>query len=355
MIRLQIFIILFAFGLQSYARDTVIKKITDDVITVTPGKKQLQSLGWPNDMINSVAIKTTEGIVLINTQNSPANANLIKNAVSEYFNDTVFTYIINNHGLSGHTGGNCVFTESNIIAHTNSTTEIRDYDELFLGQTVDFFRKKIAFNHNVLDTITVEGKMQDSLSSAVDLYKYYENDLINNYKVRFADITFDDKYELTVGNKDFLLQYMGKGHSASDIVVYIKQDKTLCIGNLFHIGAQTEENMPSFYIHKVNEIDYWISSLTKILQNPEIDIKHVITTHGKKPFTRENIEFINDYCIEVKKQVKLAKANNLSIDDIKNTQKFDSVFQKYPSIIKTNKRVEEIHNHNINIIWRYIE
>jgi hypothetical protein len=207
MIRLQIFIILLALGLQSFARDTVIKKITDDVITVTPGKKQLQSLGWPNDMINSVAIKTTEGIVLINTQNSPANAHLIKNAVSEYFNDTVFTYIINNHGLSGHTGGNCVFTESHIIAHTNSTTEIRDYDELFLGQTVDFFRKKIAYNHNVLDTITVEGKMQDSLNTAVDLYKYYENDLINNFKVRFADITFDHKYELTVGNKDFLLPH----------------------------------------------------------------------------------------------------------------------------------------------------
>ncbi len=354
MIRFYALLFLVFIVIQVQARNTVSNRITRDVITLSPNSRQLAGMGWPNNMINSVAVKTSEGIVLINTQNSPANARLVKEAASKHFNDSVFAYIINNHGLSGHTGGNCEFMDSYIVAHENSIAEIRDFDDIFLGQTVDFLRKEIFNKHNVLDTITVEGNLSDSLSNAMAIYQAYESDLIDNYRVRFPDITFEHQHSFTAGNKTFELNYMGKGHGIADIMVYIKEDKVLCTGNLFHLGAHQEEAMPSFYIHKVNDINYWISTMTHLLESDK-KIDYVISTHGKKPFKRENIEFINEYCKEVRAQIIHAKKNDITMEEVQNVEQFRPLFRKYSNLININSRVEDMHARNIRIIWRNLE
>ncbi|MDA3930950.1 MAG: MBL fold metallo-hydrolase [Prolixibacteraceae bacterium] len=337
----------------TFARETVVKKITKDVITVTPGKNQLHTLGWPNDIINSIAVKTTKGIVLIDTQNSPANARLIKKKIIQTLNDSTFVYVVNTHGHSCHSGGNCIFEQDNIVAHTNSATEIKDYDDLFLGQTVDFLRKKIYHKTNILDTITATGVLSDSINKAIDLYKFYENDLINNYQARYPDITFDDTLTLTPGNKTIKLSYMGKGHGDADIVVYIKEDKVVCTGNLFHLGSYKEEAMPSFYKNRENDVEHWIETLAALLDDKN-EIDYVISTHGKKPFERKNLQFILDYCTIVNEKIKAAKKSVIALEVLQNTELFEDFFKNNTNILRLNDTIKEMHAKNIAIAWKYI-
>jgi glyoxylase-like metal-dependent hydrolase (beta-lactamase superfamily II) len=353
-IRFLLLVLIGLASVQGIARETVSRKVTNNVVVVTPGKKQLQTLGWPNDIINSIALKTGEGLVLIDTQNSPANARLIKNAVQDHFHDSTFVYIINTHGHSCHSGGNCIFTESQIVAQQNSATEIKNYDDLFLGQTVEFLRKKIYFKNNVLDTISTSGVLSDSINQNIELYRFYENDLINNYHARYADLTFDETMTLNVADKTIHLYYMGKGHGDADIAVYLQDEKVLCTGNLFHLGAYQNETMPSFYQFRVNEIDRWITTLEKILQ-PENSIDHVISTHGKQSFKKENMEFILDYCKVVSKEVKKAKAKQLPLESVQETTAFENLFNQYQSIITLNKEAREMHARNVAIIWKNIQ
>jgi len=331
----------------------VITEISSTLVGISPPKKQLQTLGWPNDIINSYAIKTSEGIVLIDTQNSPGNARLIKWAITERYGDTTFVYIINTHGHSAHSGGNCIFPQDHIVAHANSIKEIKNYDDLFLGQTVEFLRKGILRNHNVLDTISVEGSLSDSIKQSIDLYRSYEEDLVDNYKARYPDITFDDRKTLTAGDHTIELVYMGKGHGDSDISVYVPEEKALFTGNLFHLGSYNEPGMPSFYVHRDNEIKKWISSLSHIL-DPKNDIQYVLTTHGKKPLKRENLEFVLDYCKAVQQLVKEAKSNATPLEEIQDIKLVKPVFNKYGSLVSINSKVEEIHARNIDIIWKHI-
>ncbi|MBN2806039.1 MAG: MBL fold metallo-hydrolase [Prolixibacteraceae bacterium] len=353
-IRLLLLVLIALSSVQGIARETVIRKLTSNVVVVTPGKKQLHTLGWPNDIINSVAVKTGKGLVLIDTQNSPANARLIKNAVQDNFNDSTFVYIINTHGHSCHSGGNCIFTESQIVAQQNSEAEIKDYDDLFLGQTVEFLRKKIYHKSNVLDTISTSGVLSDSINQAIELYRFYENDLINNYHARYADLTFDETMTLNAGEKTIHLYYMGKGHGDADIAVYIRDEKVLCTGNLFHLGAYEHETMPSFYQFRVNEIDHWISTLEEILK-PENAIDHVISTHGKHSFKKENLEFILDYCKAVRKEVKRAKSQQIPIESVQEITIFEDLFNQYQGIVPLNKEAREMHARNVAIIWRNIK
>lgn len=346
--------VFFLLSIQTQARETVVKKITNDVIVVTPDKKQLHTLGWPNDIINSIAVNTSDGIVLIDTQNSPANARLIKSAVTNYFNDSTFVYVVNTHGHSCHSGGNCIFDQDHIVAQTNSAGEIKNYDDLFLGQTVDFLRKEIYHKSIILDTISTAGVLSDSINQAIDLYKFYENDLINNYQARYPDLTFDDTLTLSPGNKTIKLSYMGKGHGDADITVYIKQDKILCTGNLFHLGSYQEEGMPTFYQNRVNDISHWISTLETVLDKKN-EIDDVISTHGKHPFTRENMEFILEYCKEVKKQVKAAKSKSLTIESVQDIESFKPLFNQYKRVVSVNDAVKEMHAKNISNIWKHVE
>lgn len=350
----SLFILVFLSGLSCLGGNYVIKNVTNNVFTITPGRKQLHTLGWPNDIINSVVIHTKKGIVLVDTQNSPANANLIKAGIEEKLNDSTFVYVINTHGHSCHSGGNCVFNKDHIVAQKNSLAEIKDYDDLFLGQTVDFLRKKIYYKTFVLDTITQEGKLSDSIKQAIDLYKFYENDLINNYKVRMPDLTFDDTLTLKSGDTTFKLTYMGKGHGNADITVYVPEEKVICTGNLFHLGSYSNEGMPTFYVNRVNDIDRWIKSLSYILDNFR-DINYMITTHGKRPLGLRNLEFVRDYCVKVRETVAEAKEKRIPIEAIQKIDNFRPVFDQYKDVVSINNNTEEMHAKNISIIWDFIK
>jgi glyoxylase-like metal-dependent hydrolase (beta-lactamase superfamily II) len=351
---LTIILVLNFLTISLRANRPVVHEYSPSLVGVSPSKKQLQSLGWPNDIINSYAIKTSEGIVLIDTQNSPANARTIKWAVTEQFGDTSFVFIINTHGHSAHSGGNCIFPQDHIVAHVNSIGEIRNYDDLFLGQTVEFLRKKIIYTNNVLDTISTNTALADSIQESIDIYRSVENDLVDNYRARYPDITFDDRKTLTAGNRTIELVYMGKGHGDSDIAVYVPEEKALFTGNLFHLGAFQEASMPSFYAFRDNEIKKWISSLTHLL-DPKREIKYVLTTHGKKPLKRDDLQFVLDYCKAVQEIVRKAKLNNMPIEEARNIQLVKPVFNQYSSVISINKKTEEMHERNIGIIWKHIQ
>lgn len=345
-------LLIYTFNI-AYARNTNVKQITTDVITVSPDRKQLQTLGWPNDIINSVAINTGIGIILIDTQNSPANARLIKSAIIDKFHDSTFVYIINTHGHSCHTGGNSVFDQQSIVAHSLSIDEIKNYDDIFLGQTIDFLRKKIYYNNNVLDTMRTENALSDSINESIDLYRFYEDDLLNNYKIRYPDLTFDDTLTINHGNKTIKLMYLGKGHGNADIMAYIEQDKVLCTGNLFHLGAQQVDAMPSFYLNRVNEIEKWTATMSKFLKQNAGDFT-ILTTHGKKNFNRSNLEFINEYCKLVAKEVKAAKRTGISIEKVLETESFKSLFKENRNIIGNSSKITEMHERNLRIIWKYL-
>lgn len=355
MMRISIVFTIFLIAMTNVAlsRNTVVKQVTPDVITISPDQKQLQTLGWPNDIINSVAVNTGKGIILIDTQNSPANGRLIKKAIIDQFNDSLFVYIINTHGHSCHTGGNSVFDEQNIVAHSLSIDEIKNYDDIFLGQTIDFLRKKIYFNNSVLDTMRTENALSDSITESIDLYRFYEDDLLNNYKVRYPDLTFEDTLTINHGSKTIKLMYMGKGHGNADIMAYIEQDKVLCTGNLFHLGAQQVDAMPSFYLNRVNEIEKWVKTMSNFLTQFPDDVS-IITTHGKKPFKRENLVFINEYCKTVVSEVKAAKKNGTPIENLITSEIFSDFFKQNRSIIGSSSKIQEMHERNIQIIWKHL-
>lgn len=85
------------------------------------------------------------------------------------------------------------------------------------------------------------------------------------------DITFDDSYTLELGGRKLELQYFGKNHGASLVVMRLPREKTIFVVDIVTPRRVAFRGMPDFWP------DDWIRSLKEI---EKMDFDYVISGHG---------------------------------------------------------------------------
>ena len=85
------------------------------------------------------------------------------------------------------------------------------------------------------------------------------------------DITFDDSYTLELGGRTLELQYFGKNHGASLVVMRLPQEKAIFVVDIVTPRRVAFRGMPDFWP------DDWIRSLKEI---EKMDFDYVISGHG---------------------------------------------------------------------------
>ncbi len=68
-------------------------------------------------------------------------------------------------------------------------------------------------------------------------WRLFTQDLREGYDVVKPALTFKDKYTLDLGDLTLDLVYFGKGHSRSDIAIYVPQEKLLVSGAVVYQRA----------------------------------------------------------------------------------------------------------------------
>jgi glyoxylase-like metal-dependent hydrolase (beta-lactamase superfamily II) len=80
---------------------------------------------------------------------------------------------------------------------------------------------------------------------------------------------FDNKLEVTVGNKSIVLNHLGSAHTRGDILVHVPADRTLFTGDLLFVGGH-----PVIWAGPVAN---WIKALDYILS---LDVDVIVPGHG---------------------------------------------------------------------------
>jgi len=96
------------------------------------------------------------------------------------------------------------------------------------------------------------------------------------------DITFSDRYELTLGNRTLVLEYFGPNHGESLVTIRLPKEKILFVVDIVTPRRVAFRMMPDFWP------DEWIRSLREI---EAIDFDYVISGHG--PHTEPAIDVAN--------------------------------------------------------------
>jgi glyoxylase-like metal-dependent hydrolase (beta-lactamase superfamily II) len=84
--------------------------------------------------------------------------------------------------------------------------------------------------------------------------------------------TFADAHELSVGGKTVRLQYLGRGHTAGDLVVLFVEDRVLHMGDLFFNGRY-----PNIDLEAGGSVREWDATIERALA---LDFDRVIPGHG---------------------------------------------------------------------------
>jgi glyoxylase-like metal-dependent hydrolase (beta-lactamase superfamily II) len=261
-----------AVGIVCCAWINISNQKSDSLITIgkLTDKTILVRMGY--DAVTAIA--TQRGIVVIDAGISTGLTAKYRKIIEKEFQRNDIKYLINTHGHTDHTGGNSVFADSFIIGHENCLTEISDQ-----------WKDPEKVRSSLLKIVNDYDRQLQKLVSGTDewndifcqkmRYQYAYTDALNNSPVIKPNVTFDDYFDINMGDVNLNLIFFGKAHSASDIIVHIPEVKILMVGDLF-----SRYGKPGIKNENKQFAERWLKVI-KWIDDRWVNIDIVIDGHGQ--------------------------------------------------------------------------
>ena len=278
---------------------------------------------------NQVAIKSNQGIILIDTGISPEYAMIVKDSLKKLFNEDDFAYIINTHHHWDHVQGNQVFSETQIIAHANCEFEINKQ----ATTTIPLKEFAKMENNNLL---------KDSIPPPPPSHILVNGE--RDFRVTPPTILFNDHLVVKSGDITLDLIFYGDGHTNNDILIYIPEVELLAVGDLFY-----KKSLPQFGNYSKPDVTRWISSLRFMLDD-EKPIQYVIPGHNEI-FSRKELEQYLNYINTLWEGIKFEVANTKSLNETKKKFSLENKFSDLVTKDMKSDNGSSLHNGNVEKLW----
>jgi len=220
---------------------------------------------------NAIAIRSQAGIVVVDTERSPAFAAAIRRAIEAEFPGEI-AYLVDTHGHADHTYGNQVFADATIIAHENAVADMEAAAERREG-LVRQLRAGIAGATRRYEAQEEGSEAAVALAQTISYYEQWANGLESGFALTLPDSTFSDTMSMDLGDLTLELVWFGNAHTHGDILIYCPEERLLLVGDLFY-----SEGFPYIDSERVPYLSRWHETLDRLLQREE-GITHVVTGH----------------------------------------------------------------------------
>ena len=252
---------------------------------------------------NSPIILTDTEALIIDSEITPAAARALV-ADLKAITDKPVRYVIDSHYHYDHAHGNQVFAvDAQVIGHENTrkrmlTNVLEQYTYLTsvepVPARVEALRKRIAEEKDPQQKAALERQVANSLS-------YLEQ--VKETKVTPPNVTFDRKTTLFRGGREIQILYVGRGHTDTDVLVYLPKERIVCTGDLMEsVISYMGDSYPQ----------EWIDTLDRL---KALDFDTVMPGHGVVFKGKARIDAFQQYLRDVVKQTVDLRKTGLSADD----------------------------------------
>lgn len=281
MTRILLACLLFAASLPAHAFDTV--KVADGVYALVGdlGQRSPENLGHN---ITSGFIVTAQGVVVIDTGGSFANAQEIHAAIRKV-TDKPVTYAVNSGGQDHRWFGNDYFKRqgAKLVASEAAARDMRE-----------------------------RGAAQAAFIQQLLKEKFAGTQLV------YPDITFQDHYTLPVAGERIELIYTGGAHTPGDILVWLPQRSIVFTGDTV-VVQRLLGVIPGSALR-------WIKSLEYL--RDELKPKIVVPGHGHVTGLAESLRDSYDYLVFLREATR-KRFTDGAFDPIEASQGLDQSRFKY--------------------------
>src|SRR5436309_6221800 len=276
--------------------------------------------GTMNVGANSPIIVTDDEAIVIDSQITPAAARALVADLKAVTSKPV-RYVVDSHYHYDHSFGNQVFpSDVQVIGHDNTrrrmlTNVMEQYTFLNSVQPVparvEALKQRIAQETDPQQKATLERQVANSLA-------YLEQ--VKEVKVTPPNLTFDQTMTLYRGGREMRLLYLGRGHTDTDVVVFLPRERIVCTGDLM-------ESVVSYMGDSYPE--EWIGTLERL---KSLDFDTVIPGHGVVFKGKTKIEAFQKYLRDVLTQPAALRKQRLSADDAAQNVDVTSYKEEFASI-----------------------
>jgi cyclase len=239
---------------------------------------------------NSPVILTDTETIVIDSEITPAAARALV-ADIKAITDKPVRYVIDSHYHYDHSHGNQIFgPDVQVIGHENTrkrmlTNVLEQYTYLSsvepVPARVEALRKRIGDEKDPQQKEALERQVANQLS-------YLEQ--VKETRVTPPNVTLDRRMTLHRGGREIQLLYLGRGHTDTDVVVYLPKERIVCTGDLM-------ESVISYMGDAYAE--EWPATLDRL---KALDFDTVMPGHGVVFKGKARIEAFQRYVREVLKQ-----------------------------------------------------
>ena len=285
-------LLLFAAAVSLAAPAHAQTAVAHRFIQVAPGVYSAVGNGSIETRSSNMVIVNADDVFLVDTNITPEATRRLVNDIKT-LTDKPIRYVVNTHWHYDHADGNQVFgPEVTIIGHENERTAILGgvlKNRLALefqnlpGQ-LDNIRKQIAEatdparKKQAEDRLKVQETYQEQLKETVPTP---------------PTLTVADHLTLFRGDREIRLLYLGRGHSDTDLMVYLPKEKVVATGDFFE-GPVT--GALNFGFH-----DEWANNLEKL---KALDFETVVPGHGEPFKGKDQIAYFQAFLRDLWNQTK---------------------------------------------------
>jgi len=241
-----------------------------DVHELTDGVYALIHKFGGKAICNSGIIDLGDTTIVFDTFLSPIVAEEIPK-IAKQLNLSPIKYVVNSHWHDDHIRGNQVFDEDVKIISTKRTTELIEKNEPeYLAFQKDYAPGQVAY-YDSLEKAYTGDKSDREYQTILMWLPYYqvlaeENQLI---KTRLPNMFINKEKTLTGSRRSVRLISNGAGHTESDIILYLPEEKIVFTGDLVFSG------MHPYLAHgDTDKLKEWMTFIEKM------GIHQIVPGHG---------------------------------------------------------------------------
>ena len=236
---------------------------------------------------------------------SPAVAQELADALAE-MDLSPIKYVVNSHFHNDHIRGNQAFSDEVKIVSTSVTGKLIEEEEPL---QIAFEKENAPARFSYYDSLYLafDGDKQSREYQQILMWRPYYETLSNSYtevKTRVPDMFVDSILNLDGPNRKIQLISKGQGHTESDLILYLPDDKILFTGDLVF-----NECHP--YVAHGN-IAKWVAWLDYM---NTLEVTTVMPGHGKLG-TEKLFEQMKKYLQELEISAEKLVNNDISVEAI---------------------------------------
>ena len=252
---------------------------------------------------NSSFIVNDNDVIVVDDHVSPAAAWVLLEEIRDVTNKPVTT-VINTHFHFDHAHGNQVFAPNvQIIGHEFTRRMLlnnsigmplyQNYVTAMPGQ-IDALRKRIASESDA----AAKAKLQTQLQVA-------ENNFASQKELKPTppNLTLTTQMTLYRGSREIQVRFLGRGHTAGDVVVFLPNEKLVMTGDFLTAGLS---NMSDSYPEE------WVASLDAL---KKLDFDTVLPGHGDSFTDKAKIDYFQAYLRDVWSEVSRLKKEGVPAEE----------------------------------------